>query len=149
MTTTHHTRLLRAPRARVYAALLRPQRWRFPLGMTIDVHEHDPRVGGVLRVSLTYTGEGAGKTTSTTDTYRGTFVELVPDERVVESVAFETTDARMQGVMRITTTLTDVDGGTLLVATHEGLPPGVAPADNEAGWREALDRLAALVDGEA
>jgi hypothetical protein len=28
---------------------------------------------------------------------------------------------------------------------HEGLPAAVAPADNAAGWRESLARLAALV----
>jgi hypothetical protein len=28
----------------------------------------------------------------------------------------------------------------------DGVPPGVAPADNEAGWRMALDRLAKLVE---
>ncbi len=48
--------------------------------------------------------------------------------------------------MTITITLADADGGTNLVAVHEGLPAGVSPADNEAGWREALARLAALVE---
>jgi hypothetical protein len=30
---------------------------------------------------------------------------------------------------------------------HDDLPPGVLPADNELGWRMALDKLAALVEG--
>lgn len=42
--------------------------------------------------------------------------------------------------------LSDADGRTELVAVHDGLPEGVAPADNEAGWGEALARLAALVE---
>jgi hypothetical protein len=29
---------------------------------------------------------------------------------------------------------------------HEGLPPGLSSADNEVGWREALAKLAALVE---
>jgi hypothetical protein len=29
---------------------------------------------------------------------------------------------------------------------HEGLPPGVSPADNEIGWQMALAKLAALVE---
>jgi hypothetical protein len=45
-----------------------------------------------------------------------------------------------------TITLSDADGGTELIAVHEGLPDGVSPADNEAGWSEALARLAALVE---
>ena len=48
--------------------------------------------------------------------------------------------------MTITITLTDSDGGTDLVAVHEGLPHGLSPADNEIGWRMALDKLAALVE---
>lgn len=45
-----------------------------------------------------------------------------------------------------TITLAETDGGTDRVVAHEGPPPGVSPADNEAGWREALTRLAALVE---
>jgi hypothetical protein len=33
---------------------------------------------------------------------------------------------------------------TEVQALHEGLPPGVSPADNEAGWRMSLAKLAAL-----
>jgi hypothetical protein len=49
--------------------------------------------------------------------------------------------------MRITITLVDKGGGTEVVGVHEALPPGVALVDNEAGWRMALDKLAALVEG--
>jgi uncharacterized protein YndB with AHSA1/START domain len=73
------------------------------------------------------------------------FLKLVPDERVVEVDEFETTDPAMSGEMTITITLSDADGGTDLLAVHEGLPPGVALADNETGWRMALAKLAALV----
>ena len=38
------------------------------------------------------------------------------------------------------------DGGTDLVAVHEGLPPGVSADDNETGWRMSLAKLAALVE---
>jgi Activator of Hsp90 ATPase homolog 1-like protein len=59
---------------------------------------------------------------------------------------FETTDPALRGEMTITITLADVDGGTELLATHDGLPPGLSPADNESGWRMALAKLAALVE---
>jgi hypothetical protein len=48
--------------------------------------------------------------------------------------------------MTITITLEDVDGGTKVTGLHEGLPPGVPIADNEAGWESAFARLAALVE---
>jgi hypothetical protein len=45
-----------------------------------------------------------------------------------------------------TISLSDADGGTELVAVHDGLPGGLSPADNETGWQQALARLAALVE---
>jgi len=41
----------------------------------------------------------------------------------------------------------DKNGGTEVVGQHDGLPPGVSRADNELGWRMALRKLAALVEG--
>jgi len=55
-------------------------------------------------------------------------------------------DPAPRGEMTITITLADGAGGTNLLAVHEGLPPGVSPADNEAGWQMALAKLAALVE---
>ena len=115
--------------------------------MTCQVHSLEAHQGGKFRVSLTYDAPpGAGKTTAHTDTYHGCFVELVPNERVVEVIEFETTDPALRGEMTITTVLTDAASGTKFVAVHERLPPGISPVDNEAGWREALDRLATLVE---
>ena len=150
MGSTRIRRLIHAPRARVYAALIDPEavaRWRFPAGMTCEVHEFDAREGGSLRVSLTYEApDRAGKTEGRTDTYRGRFVRLKQDELVVEADEFETDDPAFDGEMVSTITLSDAEGGTELVAVHEGLPDGVSVADNAAGWNEALARLAALVE---
>jgi uncharacterized protein YndB with AHSA1/START domain len=141
-----------APRANVYRALLDARAvaiWMVPTGMTSKVHVFEPREGGSFRISLTYDAPtGAGKTTEQTDTYHGRFLELVPNERVVEEVEFETTDPAMQGVMTMTIALADVDGGTDVDALHDGLPPGLSTADNEAGWRSSLGKLAALVEGK-
>jgi uncharacterized protein YndB with AHSA1/START domain len=148
--STHANRHVKAPRARVYAALLDPSavaQWKAPAGMTCEVHAFDGREGGTFRISLTYDSPTeAGKTTAQTDTYHGRFVELVPDERVVEVDEFETADPALRGEMRISYTLIEADGGTDVVAVHEGLPPGVSLADNELGWRSSLARLAALVE---
>jgi uncharacterized protein YndB with AHSA1/START domain len=148
--TTRLTRHITAPRSDVYRALLDPVavvHWKVPPGMTSEVHEWDAREGGRLRVSLTYSGDGVGKTTAHTDTYSGYFAELVPDQKVVEVDEFETDDPALRGPMTITVTLADaVDGGTELVAVHEGLPSGVREEDNELGWTESLTRLAALVE---
>ena len=150
MASTRISRIINAPRARVYDALLDPAavaRWKVPAGMRCDVHEFDAREGGAIRVSLTYEApDRAGKTHGRTDTYRGRFVTLVPGELVIEADEFETDDPALRGEMTITIRLSDAPAGTELVAVHDGLPDGVAPADNELGWREALTRLAALVE---
>ena len=151
MTSTQIARRMRAPRATVYRALLDPDAvaaWKVPDGMTCQVHQFDAREGGAFRISLTYDEPTrTGKTTSHTDTYRGRFVKLVPNEQVVEVDEFETTDPALRGEMTITITLADADGGgTDLHAVHEGLPPGVPPADNETGWQMSLAKLAAVVE---
>ena len=151
MSTTRVTVRVRAPRAVVYRALLDPgavQRWMVPDGMSSEVHEFDAREGGAFRISLTYDAPtGTGKSTAQTDTFHGRFLELVPDEKVVESVEFEAADPSMQGLMTITYSLAEADGATDVVGVHEGLPPGVSPADNETGWRMSLGKLKALVEG--
>src|SRR3954463_309125 len=148
--TTRLTRHITAPRSDVYRALLDPVavvHWKVPPGMTSEVHEWDAREGGRLRVSLTYSGDGVGKTTAHTDTYTGRFAELGPGERVGEIDEFESDAPELRTPRTITITLTDAaDGGTDLVAVHEGLPDSVRPEDNELGWNESLDRLAALVE---
>lgn len=152
MTATRIELHVAAPRTAVYRALLDAdavQRWMVPDGMTSEVHEFDGREGGGWRISLTYDERTAtGKTTAHTDTHRGRFVRLVPDELAVETVEFETDDPALQGEMTITIALAEAaDGGTDLTAVHDGLPPGVSPVDNETGWRMSLGKLAALVEG--
>jgi uncharacterized protein YndB with AHSA1/START domain len=149
MASTHINYHVPGPRAEVYRALLDARAvatWMVPTGMTSHVHTFEPREGGAFRISLTYDAPtSAGKTSAHTDTYHGHFVELVPDQKVVEVLEFETADPALQGEMTITFTLADADGGTELEAVHDGLPEGVPPADNETGWRSSLSKLAALV----
>ncbi len=119
-----------------------------PDGMTSEVHAFDARVGGAFRISLTYTAPTtSGKTSAQTDTFHGQFVELVLDERVVETVEFETANPAMQGKQTITITLAEAPGGgTELIAEHANLPSGVSEADNEVGWSMSLGKLAKLAE---
>ncbi|OLP02543.1 polyketide cyclase [Mycolicibacterium porcinum] len=139
-----------APRAAVYRALVDAEAiaaWRVPTGMRSEVHEFDAREGGTFRVSLHYDSPYAvGKTSAHTDTYRGRFAELVPDERVVEVLEFESDDPAMGGEMTMTTTLRDADAGTEVMIQHDGIPDAVDPADNETGTRMALAALAEWVE---
>src|ERR1700682_5438918 len=121
MSSTRISRHVKAPRAKVYNALVDADaiaKWKVPTGMTSHVHAFEGREGGTFRISLTYDAQtGTGKTSAHTDTYHGRFVQLVPNERVVELDEFETADPTMRGEMTITITLTDAHGGgTDLVA---------------------------------
>lgn len=141
-----------ASRSAVYRALLDAEaiaKWRVPSGMTSHVHEFDAREGGSFRVSLTYDAPaGTGKSGPRTDTYRGRFLKLVPNEQVVEVMEFEAADPELRGPMTMTTTLTDAGGGTDVLVVHEGIPDAVPAADNETGTRMALANLARLVEAD-
>lgn len=150
MPSTRLTQHIRAPRDAVYRALLDSaalRAWMVPDDMSSEIHALDPREGGGIRISLTYDAPGpAGKTTAQTDTWHGRYLELVPGERVVHTVEFETADPAMQGTMTVTLSLRDHDGGTEVVAIHDGLPSGLPPADNELGWRLSLAKLARMLE---
>jgi uncharacterized protein YndB with AHSA1/START domain len=149
--STRIRRHVSAPRASVYRALLDARaiaKWMVPDGMTSQVHLFEPRIGGRFRISLTYDAPtDSGKTTAQTDTYHGYFVSLVPDREVIEVMEFETADPSMRGEMTVSFRLSDAGTGTDVLAVHDKVPPGVSPTDNETGWRMALDKLAALVEG--
>ena len=149
MYSTQVRQHVRASRQAVYRVLLDPDalaRWRVPAGMSSRVHEFEVREGGAFRVSLTYDApDSAGKSSPHTDTYHGHFHRLVPDEQVVEVLEFETAEPTLQGIMTMTTTLTDADSGTDVVV-HENIPDGISATDNETGTRMALANLARLVE---
>lgn len=150
MSTTRIRQRVRAPRMKVYDAIVDPTAvavWMVPDGMTSQVHAFDVRPGGGFRITLTYDAkDGAGKSGAHSDTYHGRFVELVPGQRVVQTMEFETEDPQMQGEMKTTFELVEADGNTEVVGTHQDVPPGVKPSDNELGWRMALGKLAAWVE---
>jgi uncharacterized protein YndB with AHSA1/START domain len=113
------------------------------------VHVFEAREGGTYRMSLTYQDPAPsprGKTSEDTDTFQGRFVELVPDENIVEAIEFDSRDPAFAGAMKMTTRLADADGGTEVTILSQDLPPGIRPEDNEEGTGQALQKLAALVE---
>ncbi|MCV7066329.1 SRPBCC domain-containing protein [Mycolicibacterium farcinogenes] len=150
MGSTRLTGYVNASPADVYRALIDAEAiaaWRVPAGMHSEVHEFDARVGGAFRISLHYESPDAvGKTSGHTDTYHGHFAELVPNERVVESIEFESDDPALAGTMTMTTTVTESGDGTEVCIAHDGIPDAVDPGDNETGTRMALAALAAWVE---
>ena len=150
--STRVSAMINAPRETIYEAFLDPQAvasWLAPDTMRSHVHTFDPREGGEFRISLTYQNaedSQQGKTAQDTDTYHGRFVELVPYEKIVEVIEFETHDPGFSGEMTMTVMLADADGRTEVSLLYENVPKGIRPEDNEAGSRQSLRKLAALVE---
>ncbi len=149
---TRVSTVIKAPREKVYQAFLDPEAvatWLAPDNMRGYVHTFEPREGGQFRISLTYQApEDAqrGKSSSSTDTYHGHFARLVPNEVIVEVIEFESQQPEFAGAMTMTVTLADVPGGTEVGLQYANVPAGISPADNEAGSRSSLQKLAKLLE---
>ena len=140
-TVTLH-RVLKAPAERIYRAFLDPDamaKWLPPHGFTGKVHAMDARVGGSYRMSFT------NFSTGNSHSFGGTYVELVPNERIVNTDRFD--DPNLPGEMRNTITLRPVMGGnTELQVVQEGIPAVIPVEMCHLGWQESLTLLAQLVE---
>lgn len=149
-THTASRTILASPRA-IFRAFVDPEAmvsWRPPKGMTAKVFAFDPRPGGSYRMAFIYpeSEHGRGKTSADADVFEGRFVELVPDEKIVEVVSFESGDPAFQGEMTVTTTLTPVRDGTKVSFTAANVPPGISEADDRAGMESTLKNLAMFIE---
>ena len=141
--TVRFHRVLRAPADRVYRAFIDPDamvKWLPPNGFTGRVHEIDARVGGGYQMSFTNFG------TDKSHSFRGTYVELVPGERLCYTDRFD--DPNLAGEMRVTVTLKKVSVGTELSIVQEGIPDVIPPDACYLGWQESLTAMAKLVEVE-
>jgi uncharacterized protein YndB with AHSA1/START domain len=145
------SRTIHAPPEAIYHVLLDPTavaKWLPPDSMRGVVHAFDARQGGSFRISLVYADGGdamRGKSSESTDTIRGRFVELVPNERVVWATEFESADPSLAGEMIVIWSLAPSASGTDVTVVCENIPPGIKLEDNEAGCRSTLDKLAAFL----
>ena len=146
MTTTNTVRfhrVLRASPERVYRAFLDADakaKWLPPHGFTGKVHHLDAQIGGTYHMSFT------NFTTGKSHSFGGTYLELVPHERIRYSDRFD--DPNLPGEMQVTVVLKEVFCGTELSITQEGIPAVIPAEACYLGWQESLTLLAQLVEAE-
>src|SRR6476659_1958303 len=136
-------RVLRSTPERIYRAFLDADakaKWLPPNGFTGKVHHLDAKVGGTSRMSFT------NFTTGKSHSFGGTYVELLPHERIRITDRFD--DPNLPGEMQKTITLRKVSCGTELNVVQEGIPDVIPPEACCVGWQESLALLALLVEAE-
>lgn len=141
--TVHFQRVLRAPSDRIYRAFIDPDamvKWLPPHGFTGRVHEMDARVGGGYRMSFTNLSNGQSHS------FGGTFLELVPGERIRHTDRFD--DPNLLGEMVTTIVLKTTLVGTEVSIEQAGIPEPIPPEACCLGWQESLVLLALLVEAE-
>lgn len=146
--------MVAAPPERVYAAFVNPEAlavWLPPQGMAARFERFDLRPGGSYRLVLTYADASAaqGKATSDSDVVEARFVDVVPEERVVQAVDFVSDDPTFAGTMTMTWSVTAVEGGTRVDITADDVPDGISAEDHQTGIRSSLANLASYVEGTA
>ena len=137
-------RVLRAKPERVYRAFLTAEamaKWLPPNGFTGKVHQLDPKVGGSYKMSFT------NFTTGSSPSFGGTYLELVPHERIRYTNKFDEM-MNLPGEMQTTIQLKPVFCGTELNVVQEGIPAAIPAEACYLGWQESLILLAKLVEAE-
>lgn len=139
------TRVLKAPRARVYAAWTDPVeiiKWFGPEDVQTTHVIADARPGGELRWDLT-TSEGEAMT------MRGEYRELHPERKIVFTWRWEDDETWDGHISVVTVELKDHDSGTELRLTHERLPTEQSRDNHTEGWSGALEKLQRMYETTA
>ncbi|TFW28344.1 SRPBCC domain-containing protein [Massilia arenosa] len=128
-------RRIKAPPAKVFAALTRPEQmlqwWGPDAGPTLSA-EADVRPGG--RFSIVFRLLNGDEHNPT-----GVYREVIPDRKLVFTWEWRGSPEKES---LVTFELTPIDGGTELTLIHEQLPNEDARRSHEVGWLGFLDKLA-------
>lgn len=119
-----------------------------PGDMTGRFETFDPRPGGSYRLVLTYADPGASQAKSTvnSDIIDVRYLDIVPNDRVVQAVDFVSDMHEFAGTMTMTWSVRAEIDGTRVEIVAENVPEGISAADHAAGLESSLDNLARFVE---
>lgn len=115
-------------------------KWLPPNGFTCTVHHLDAKAGGAFKMSF------RNFTTGASHSFGGTYLELVPGQRVRYTDKFD--DPNLPGDMQVTVVLKPVSVGTEIDITQEDIPEAIPTEMCYLGWQDSLRNLASLVEPE-
>ena len=90
--------------------------------------------------------EMRGKTSEKEDRYLARFIELVPNQKIVEAIQFDTKNPEFAEEMIMEVTFEPVETATRVTFVFKNIPNGIRPEDNEAGTKSSLEKLAKYVE---
>jgi uncharacterized protein YndB with AHSA1/START domain len=124
-------RVLATKPDKVYRAFIEADamaKWLPPNGFTGTVHHLDAKVGGTHRMSFRNFTTGKGHS------FGGTYLELVPGERLRYTDTFD--DPNLPGEMQVTVTLEQVSVGTAINIEQSGIPDAIPVEACYLGWQQ-------------
>jgi glutathione S-transferase len=136
------SRLLRAPPAKVFQALIRPellQRWMCPEGGTVDLVEADPRPGRRFHIAMR-APDGKAYVAN------GSYTEVRPPKLVAFTWTWEEGHELAGVETNVRIELSARGEHTFLLMTHFGLPTEHERTSHQAGWTGALTNLERLFE---
>lgn len=150
--TTRNSRIIKATPEQIFHALSDPKAievWQVPGDMTGQVHKYNFKVGGGYEMSLFYPDNEEkmkGKTNANEDRFEAKFAEIIPNEKIVETVSFDSTDPGFREEMTMEIRLEPIAIHTKVTFIFTNIPKGIKPEDNEAGTISSLKKLADYVE---
>ncbi|WP_407305348.1 SRPBCC family protein [Acinetobacter sp.] len=136
-------RIFTAPPERVFRALMDPDalvKWMAPHGFTAKVHHLDAKVGGTYKISF------SNFTTGTSQSFGGTYHEIIPNQLLRYTDQFD--DPNLPGQIEVRIQLNPVSVGTEVHITQSGIPDVIPAEACYLGWQESLQLLTLLVNAE-
>jgi len=154
MTTTQRniklsvSRVIKAPREKVFRAWLDPkirQQWwtneknEGPISCEID-----GRTGGAYRITQTHDSDEHPEPDGFIWIMDGEFLEVTPHERIVFTWNVNHTVEPIKD-QRVTVEFEEVEGGTNVTITHEGVMSENIADGTRQGWTGLLENIAAVM----